>query len=52
MTLVHEREPRDLTTLLIRADIDMDLGARATGPLVTHLPEVIVLIPVDDSLLG
>ena len=30
----------------------MYLGARTTRTLVTHFPEVVVLIPIDDALCG
>ena len=50
MALVDQREAIDGLTLFLRADVDMDLGARAARTLVTHLPEVVVLIPVDDAL--
>ena len=50
VALVDQRETIDSLTLFVRADVDMDLRARAAGALITHLPEVVVLIPVDNAL--
>jgi len=50
VALVDQREAIDSHTLFIRADVDMDLRARTARALVAHLPEVVVLIPVDDAL--
>ena len=50
VTLVDQREAIDGFTLFVRADVDMDLRARTARALITHLPEVVVLIPVDDAL--
>ena len=50
VTLVDQREAIDGFTLFVRADVDMDLRTRTARALVAHLPEVVVLIPVDDAL--
>ena len=51
MPLINERKPRDSLAFLFATDVNMDLRARATWTLVTHLPEVIMLIPIEDTLL-
>ena len=48
--MVHQAQPVDLGTLLVGADIHVDLRARAAGTLITHFPEVIVLVAIDDAL--
>ena len=52
VALIDERKAVYSPSLLVGANIYMDLGARTAGALVTHLPEVVVLIAVDDPLLG
>ena len=48
--MVHEAQPVDLGALLVGANIHVDLGARAAGTLIAHLPEVVVLVAIDDAL--
>ncbi len=38
--------------LLVGTVVDVNLGAGATGASVAHLPEVVVLVAVDDVVLG
>ena len=53
VVLVHQVAARDATGLaLLRGTaIDMDLRAGAAGTRVAHLPEVVVLVAVDDVIL-
>ena len=51
MPLINERKTRDSLAFLFATDVNMYLRARATWTLVTHLPEVIMLIPIEDTLL-
>ena len=44
--LVYELLSRHLLLLLFRAEVDVNLGARATRSRVAHLPEVVVLVAV------
>ena len=48
--MVHEAQPVDLGALLVGANIHVDLGARTAGTLIAHLPEVVVLVAIDDAL--
>lgn len=51
MILVDKELTGYLLLLLLRAEVDMNLRARAAGACVAHLPEVVVLIAVDDMIL-
>ncbi len=42
---------RDFGDLLVRAQVDVDLAARAARARVAHLPEVVVLVAEDDVVL-
>ena len=46
--LVDERCAVDLGTLFIAAEVDMDLAAGTAGTHITHLPEVVMTIAIDD----
>ncbi len=50
MILVYEFSAGNFSTFFGGAKVDMDFGARAAGAGVTHFPEVIVLVAVDDMV--
>ena len=52
MVLVHQFLSGNLRSFFIRTDIDMDLATGTTGTLVTHFPEIVLLVPIDDAIRG
>ena len=52
MVLVDQFLARHLGLLFLRAEVDVDLRAGTAGACVAHLPEVVVLVSVDDVVLG
>ena len=50
MALVHQTKSVDFGTLTVGADIDMYFGTRTTGTCITHFPEIIFLVAVDNAV--
>ena len=50
--LVDQLSTGHLGLLLIRAQVNMNLRAGAAGTRIAHLPEVVMLIAVDNMVLG
>ena len=50
VVLVHQVAAGYVTTLLGQTVVDVNLGAGATWTRITHLPEVVVLVAVDDMV--
>ena len=50
MILVHHVLAGDSGTFFFRAEVDMDFGARAARTRITHFPEVIVFVAIDDMV--
>ena len=50
MVFVYQLASRSLCLLLLRAAVNMYLRAWTTRTCVTHLPEVIVLVTIDDMV--
>ena len=48
--LVYQLTSRNFCFLFCWTRIDMDFGARTAGTCVAHLPEVVVLVAVDDMV--
>ncbi len=51
MVLVYHVLPGNGGTFIFRTQVDMDFGARAARSRITHFPEIIVLVPIDDMCL-
>ena len=51
MVFVHHVLTRDSGTFFFRTEIDMDFGTRAARACITHFPEVIVFVTIDDMIL-
>ena len=49
--LVHQLRPWHTLLLLLVAQVDMYLAARAAGTLVAHFPEVVLLRPLQNAAL-
>lgn len=52
MVFIDQVATRDLRAFGIRSTVDVDLAAGTTGTGITHLPEIIFLISVNDLLFG
>ena len=52
VVLVHQFGTAHGCFFLLAASIDMDFGARTAGTRIAHLPEVVVLVAIDDMVLG
>ena len=50
MIVVHEVATGDLGTFFSRTKVDMDFGTRSARSCITHFPEVIVFVTVDDVI--
>ena len=50
VVVVHHVPSGHLGLLFLAAQVDVDFGARSAGPCIAHLPEVIVLVAVDDMV--
>ena len=46
--MVNQRCAVYLGTLFIAAKVDMDFRAGTTGTCITHFPEIVMLISIDD----
>ena len=51
MVVVDQLNARNLCTLFIISDIDMNFGARTTRAGIAHFPEIIFFVSVDNSIL-
>ena len=52
VVFVHQFTSRHLCLLLLRTAIHMNLRARSTRSRVTHFPEIVMLVAVDDVVFG
>ena len=52
VVLVDEVAASDLLAGFVIAQVDMDLGAWTTGTRLAHLPEVVLLVAVNDAVLA
>ena len=48
MVVVHEVATADLCTFFSRTEVDVDFRARTARTCITHFPEVVLLVTVDD----
>ena len=51
MIVVHEVATGDLGAFFSRTEVDMDFGTRSARSCITHFPEVVVFVTVDDVIL-
>ena len=52
MVMVHQLTARHFGALFFRTQVDMDFRARTARTRVAHLPEVVMLVSVDDVVGG
>ena len=48
--VVHEVATGDLGTFFSRTEVDMDFGTRSARSCITHFPEVVAFVTVDDVI--
>ena len=48
--MVNKVAARNLGALVVRTKVDMDFRAWATRTCITHFPEIVMLVTVDDSV--
>ena len=50
VTSVYKRQTVNLSAVFVATDIDMNFGAGATWSCVSHFPEIIFLISIDNTI--